>query len=482
MNSIYRVHFVYFSQKTQALADQAWEKVRLTGSLQQGLERECADLRTQLLDMQEEHRALLATCALLAGAFYPLYQRNGVLALQRDVLSEQLVNFGVFKAEVQKLVDALSLDKQDSPRTQAEANRGRKPAGLLRFRYAAVAVMAVNRLRRAPADDSRLFTLPDGLPGGFASVSVVAGDYRDSPPLARTRRSDVTSGDDGAGRAVEWLCSGNLLSTILATMSDLVATLHKARQGGKLHVKNNFLNCSRQVLCFADPCFDHERVVQSARTCFQKFICHLPATFLSSNSDVTCGFRERNSTMRMLGFGLNRALAQGVAHDSARPSALEGSLSLSDSLQQHILEFTKRLHMAEVERRDLRLQVRGLHRCLLHITQLHSLYSTPPVSAEATQAATQTSGGERIQREVSQQSTALPKYLRVSSKSADTKTILFASRCSATLWSATGSSRCAANWSAHCDANRKRNSCSTNRTCAFSNSRSGRSPSESRTL
>lgn len=62
--------------------------------------------------------------------------------------------------------------------------------------------------------------------------------------------------------------------------------------------------------------------------------------------------------MRLLGFGLNRALAQGVAHESARSSALEGSLSLTDSLQQHILEFTKRLHMAEVERRDLRLQVR----------------------------------------------------------------------------------------------------------------------------
>ena len=107
--------------------------------------------------------------------------------------------------------------------------------------------------------------------------------------------------------------------------------------------------------------------------------------------------------MRMLGFGLNRALAQGVAHDSARPSALEGSLSLSDSLQQHILEFTKRLHMAEVERRDLRLQVRECHRCFPHLTQLHYLFNS--VSAQAPQAATQTSGGERIQREVSQQST-----------------------------------------------------------------------------
>ena len=224
------------------------------------------------------------------------------------------------------------------------------------------------------------------------------------------------------------------------------------------------------VLCFADPCFDHERVVQSARTCFQKFICHLPATFLSSNSDVTCGFRERNSTMRMLGFGLNRALAQGVAHDSARPSALEGSLSLSDSLQQHILEFTKRLHMAEVERRDLRLQVRECHRCLPHLTQRHLLCATLFQLKHLRQQ-------HKLQAENESNEKSHNKVRTIHQKSKNTnissQTILFASRCSATRWSAAGSSRCAANWSAHCDASRKRNTCSTNRTCAFSNSRSG---------
>ena len=198
--------------------------------MQQGLERECADLREQLLDMQGEHRALLATCALLTGALYPLYQRNGALALQRDILSEQLLNFGVFKAEVQKLVDALSLDKHDSPRGQPEATRNRRARGLLRFRHSVLAVMAANRLRRAPASDTCMFSLPNGLPGGNASVMVAAGDCREGPHVARCR-GDVASSEEGSG-AVEWLCSGNLLSTILATMSDLVATLHKARQGG----------------------------------------------------------------------------------------------------------------------------------------------------------------------------------------------------------------------------------------------------------
>ena len=44
--------------------------------------------------------------------------------------------------------------------------------------------------------------------------------------------SDVTSLAAGEAHAIEWLCSGNLLSTVLATMGDLVATLHKARRGG----------------------------------------------------------------------------------------------------------------------------------------------------------------------------------------------------------------------------------------------------------
>ena len=37
----------------------------------------------------------------------------------------------------------------------------------------------------------------------------------------------------GEARSVEWLCSGNLLTTVLATMTDLVNVLHKARQGGE---------------------------------------------------------------------------------------------------------------------------------------------------------------------------------------------------------------------------------------------------------
>ena len=100
--------------------------------------------------------------------------------------------------------------------------------------------------------------------------------------------------------------------------------------------------------------YDQKKVVQSARNSFQKFICHLPSTFPSLPCDSGAGRRERSSTLRHLGYGLQRALTLPGAGDSC----LEGSASLVDTLQQHMLEFTKRLHMAEVERRDLRIEVR----------------------------------------------------------------------------------------------------------------------------
>ena len=104
----------------------------MTGSLQQGLERECDDLRKQLLRMQDEHHCLLATSALLAGALFPMYQRNNALAAQRDILTEQFYNFQAFKREVQKLIDALSLDKLNDKNIDLQPFTERKMGPIVR--------------------------------------------------------------------------------------------------------------------------------------------------------------------------------------------------------------------------------------------------------------------------------------------------------------------------------------------------------------
>ena len=172
-------------QKTQTLADQAWEKVRMTGSLQQGLERECDELRVQLVRLQDEHHALLATCALLSGALYPMYQRNNALATQRDILTEQYYQFQAFKREVQKLVDALSLDKLNDKNVQLGPIVGRKLTPLVRFRTGAVAVIAANRLRNLTSG-CKMFSMQDGLPG-LTSAPVCTGEIEETSDKYRGR-------------------------------------------------------------------------------------------------------------------------------------------------------------------------------------------------------------------------------------------------------------------------------------------------------
>lgn len=43
---------IIFLQKTQAVADEAWEKLRSTGNFQLGLEAEVAELRHSLAESQ----------------------------------------------------------------------------------------------------------------------------------------------------------------------------------------------------------------------------------------------------------------------------------------------------------------------------------------------------------------------------------------------------------------------------------------------
>ena len=164
------MHFIYlFVQRTQALADQAWEKVRMTGSVQQGLEAECAHLRTQFSQCQKEHDTLLATCALLSGALYPMYLRYTELSSQRQLLVNQLGNFATFKHQIQALVKALSGDGLQKQKNGTGSRRG-----LLRFRKAVLAVVVANRLVNASQSNCKMFSATDALPGVY-SMMVCSG-------------------------------------------------------------------------------------------------------------------------------------------------------------------------------------------------------------------------------------------------------------------------------------------------------------------
>lgn len=157
-------------QKTQATADEAWEKVRLTGSVQQGLEAECGQLRREYDLCQQEQAALLATCALLCGTLYPLYTRQLALAAEVRLLTDQLTQFDTYKQEIQNLVNDMAASGSGTE-TDPETEMSRKSnVGLCRFRVAAVAVMAANRLVNLSQGNCRMFAAHDALPCLYSTV------------------------------------------------------------------------------------------------------------------------------------------------------------------------------------------------------------------------------------------------------------------------------------------------------------------------
>jgi len=126
------------------VADQAWEKIRTSGSVQQGLESECADLQSRLADTTRQNSALLAACSLLIGAFYPLCARSNMLAFQRRVMEDQLNNWDVCRERVELLVHTLTSEMNKAGgKARDTAQPRRNP--LLVFRQGAIAVIAANR-------------------------------------------------------------------------------------------------------------------------------------------------------------------------------------------------------------------------------------------------------------------------------------------------------------------------------------------------
>lgn len=169
------------------MADQAWEKVKVTSTVQHGLESELNQLRGRVGQLQMEQQTLLATAGVLMGALYPLYMRQAALAGERNFLVACLRKFLTFKDQVRMLVEALSMKKEGgkSPRDRP------KGSPLLTFRVAVVTVMAANRLANGTLRHCKFFTAQDAPPGVPTSLVCTGGATTQDLPFTGKYPSSI---------------------------------------------------------------------------------------------------------------------------------------------------------------------------------------------------------------------------------------------------------------------------------------------------
>ncbi|XP_026056083.1 coiled-coil domain-containing protein 171-like isoform X3 [Carassius auratus] len=272
----------------------------LSRQLQQAEGRVHSLEHTQCQQEQEVMR-LVSASGVLAGCVRGLRRQVCALVWQKTVLQEQVCGAGVLRSEVSRLLQALG-------------DGGVKGRGVRRFRSGVIAVLAAGRLRALGRRSTVMFRVALGL--GLQPLLSV-----NQLKLGEEEEEE----EEEERRVMKTLTSSKLLQIIHTCMEDVQQELN--RSGG---VK------------------DSSCVLSAAQSSCRKLLERL----LSDVDSQCCVNYGKDS--------LTRRLADGL-HTLVRHSYCNSKMMVA-SLQKHMLEFTQRLHSAEVERRNLRLEISRINR------------------------------------------------------------------------------------------------------------------------
>ncbi|XP_064358528.1 coiled-coil domain-containing protein 171 isoform X2 [Dromaius novaehollandiae] len=317
------------AQKYQETAEKNKERFSILEKKREKLALENVHVKNILTQIQKEHSSLLAACALMAGALYPLYGRSCALSSQRDLLQDQVNIYDLVNQEIRTLVHALS-DVEEKKQDEAKIKK-RKFKSLIRiFRKGVIAVLAANRLKIIGQSCSALFSWVDGFKEGVG-ILVCVGDSKGN------KKEQIHCVE-----ALSWFSSSDLLAAIISSVAELQDVVSKTDP-------NSWLS--------------GHLLVSAARNSFSKLMEKLNVIMetvpLDSSRSIT--YVEKDSLVQRLARGLHKINVQALKAGLCDRLPIMKSIA---SLQKQIFEFTQRLHTAEVERRSLRLELAEFKRNL----------------------------------------------------------------------------------------------------------------------
>ncbi|NWZ95809.1 CC171 protein, partial [Nesospiza acunhae] len=206
------------SQECEETVQKNRQKLYGLEQLSDKLAQENNSLKNSLLDAFKARSSLLAACALLSGALCSLYGRLCTTSSQRDILQEQVNQHQLLNHRIVSLLYALPAVME---RNQDEGRmRQRRAKSLVYvFRRAVIVVLAANRLRALARYSCTFFVWTDGCRGS-AGIQVCLGESRGRHPVA-------CFGEEGVDciEAVNWLCSSNLYTALISSISELAGVL-----------------------------------------------------------------------------------------------------------------------------------------------------------------------------------------------------------------------------------------------------------------
>ncbi|KAF6123459.1 coiled-coil domain containing 171 [Phyllostomus discolor] len=324
------------AQKFQEIAEKNMEKLNHIEKSHEQLVLENSRIKNVLSQTQKEQTSLLAACALMAGALYPLYSRSCALSTQRDFLQEQVATFELFKVEVRTLAQALSTVEE---KKQEEAKMKKKPfKGLIRvFRKGVIAILAAHRLKVLGQSCASLFTWMESFKEGIGML-VCTGEPKDKHKFPKHQKEQLR-----CLQALSWLTSSDLLAAIITSTAELQEVISKTDPNSRI--------CGHLLIGAAKNSF--AKLMDKISLAMESLPLH------SSSRSIT--YVEKDSLVQRLARGLHKVNTLALKY------GLQGHVPIlksTTSLQKQIFGFTQRLHAVEVERRSLRIEVTELKRNL----------------------------------------------------------------------------------------------------------------------
>ncbi|XP_053326811.1 coiled-coil domain-containing protein 171 [Spea bombifrons] len=309
------------AQKFQSVAEKAKHKIAIFEKTKNQMALENVNIKNVLINSEKDLKSLLAACALMAGALYPLYTRTCSLAAQRDFLQTQVNGSLEVQNEIRVLVQALSATEEN---TLTKPSRNMKNV----FRKCVVAVLAANRLQCLGRSSRSLFTWMDGFMEGPGILISIGGALEKSTISGQKYEQII------AQKALKWFSSSDLLNIVVYSMSELLGVLHKS-------------DASSQ---------SQDHLVKSARNSFSKLMKKLSIEMGKvPESPERCPANvDPDSLVRRLSHGLCEVKSQTASPGLASERPVKKCLSC---LKERIFELTQRLHTGEVERRSLRMEL-----------------------------------------------------------------------------------------------------------------------------
>ncbi|KAM4847159.1 coiled-coil domain-containing protein 171 isoform X2 [Urocitellus parryii] len=316
------------AQKFQEIAEKNMEKLNHIEKSHEQLAIENSHFKNMLSKTQRDQSSLLAACALMAGALYPLYSRSCALSTQRDFLQEQVNTFELFKLEIRTLAQALSTVEE---KKQEEVKMKKKPfKGLIRiFRKGVIAILAANRLKILGQSCASLFTWMESFKEGIG-ILVCTGEPKDKHKFSKHQREQFR-----CLQALSWLTSADLLAAIISSMAELQEVISKTDPNSRI--------CGHLL-------------IGTAKNSFAKLMdkISLAMESIPLHNGRSISYVEKDSLVQRLARGLHKINTLALKY------GLRGHVPImksTASLQKQIFGFTQRLHAAEVERRSLRMEV-----------------------------------------------------------------------------------------------------------------------------